>query len=140
MCFNYRFTAVCLYTSDTHQILLTLKARCLVLKLCFYICIFLNTRTCRIVLKLFVKAPSIVSSDVQIFLLSIQRGIPFGCSSYVNIFCISTVLRRRTGTAHWYSAGLQAGRSEVRVPVGAGNFSLHHRVQTESGAHPVSPI
>jgi hypothetical protein len=26
----------------------------------------------------------------------------------------------------------------VRVPVGAGNFSLHHRVQTGSGAHPVS--
>jgi hypothetical protein len=24
----------------------------------------------------------------------------------------------------------------VRVPVGAGNFSTHHRVQTGSGAHP----
>jgi hypothetical protein len=29
-------------------------------------------------------------------------------------------------------------RSGVRVPEGAGNFSLHHRVQTGSGAHPVS--
>jgi hypothetical protein len=26
----------------------------------------------------------------------------------------------------------------VRVPAGAGNFSLHHRVQTDSGAHPAS--
>jgi hypothetical protein len=28
--------------------------------------------------------------------------------------------------------------SKVRFPAGAGNFSLHHRVQTESGAHPAS--
>jgi hypothetical protein len=26
----------------------------------------------------------------------------------------------------------------VRVPAGTGNFSLHHRVQTGSGAHPSS--
>jgi hypothetical protein len=26
----------------------------------------------------------------------------------------------------------------VRVPAGAGNFSLHHRVQNGSGAHPAS--
>jgi hypothetical protein len=26
----------------------------------------------------------------------------------------------------------------VRVPAGAGNFSLHHRLQTGSGAHPTS--
>jgi len=26
----------------------------------------------------------------------------------------------------------------VRVPTGAGNFSLHHRVQTGSGVHPTS--
>jgi hypothetical protein len=26
----------------------------------------------------------------------------------------------------------------VRFPAGAGNFSLHHRVQTGSGAHPAS--
>jgi hypothetical protein len=28
--------------------------------------------------------------------------------------------------------------SRVRFPAGAGNFSLHHRVQNGSGAHPVS--
>jgi hypothetical protein len=38
----------------------------------------------------------------------------------------------------WYSAGLRAGWSGVWVPVGAGNFSPHHRVQTGSGAHPSS--
>jgi hypothetical protein len=28
--------------------------------------------------------------------------------------------------------------SRVRFPAGAGNFSLHHRVQAGSGAHPAS--
>jgi hypothetical protein len=28
--------------------------------------------------------------------------------------------------------------SRVQFPVGAGNFSLHHRVQNGSGAHPAS--
>jgi hypothetical protein len=37
-----------------------------------------------------------------------------------------------------HSAGLRALWSGVRVPVGAGNFSLHHRVQTGCGAHPAS--
>jgi hypothetical protein len=32
----------------------------------------------------------------------------------------------------------RAGLSGVRVPAGAGNFSLHHRIQTGSGAHPAS--
>jgi hypothetical protein len=36
------------------------------------------------------------------------------------------------------SAGLQVGGSRVRVPAGAGNFSLPHRVQTGSAAHPTS--
>jgi hypothetical protein len=33
--------------------------------------------------------------------------------------------------------GLDDRGSRVRVPVRAGNFSLHHRVQNGSGAHPV---
>jgi hypothetical protein len=28
--------------------------------------------------------------------------------------------------------------SRIRFPAGAGNFSLHHRVQNGSGAHPAS--
>jgi hypothetical protein len=35
-----------------------------------------------------------------------------------------------------YITGIRAGWSVVRVPAGARNFSLHHRVQTCSGAHP----
>jgi hypothetical protein len=34
--------------------------------------------------------------------------------------------------------GLNDGGSRVRFPAGAGNFSLHHRVQNGSGAHPAS--
>jgi hypothetical protein len=42
------------------------------------------------------------------------------------------------GIAQRYSAGLRAGRSRVRVPPRTENFSLHHRAQTGSGAHPAS--
>jgi hypothetical protein len=34
--------------------------------------------------------------------------------------------------------GLDDRGSRVRLPAGAGNFSLHHRVQNGSGAHPTS--
>jgi hypothetical protein len=34
--------------------------------------------------------------------------------------------------------GLDDRGSRVRFPVGAGNFSPHHRVQNVSGAHPAS--
>jgi hypothetical protein len=34
--------------------------------------------------------------------------------------------------------GLDDRGSRVRFPVGAGNFSLHHRVHNGSGAHPAS--
>jgi hypothetical protein len=34
--------------------------------------------------------------------------------------------------------GLDDRGSRVRFPAGAGNFSLHHRVQNGSGAHPDS--
>jgi hypothetical protein len=34
--------------------------------------------------------------------------------------------------------GLDDRGSRVRFPAGAGNFSLHHRVQNGSGAHPAS--
>jgi hypothetical protein len=40
------------------------------------------------------------------------------------------------GIAQWHSAGLRARWSGLRDPAEAGNFSLHHRVQTGSGAHP----
>jgi hypothetical protein len=34
--------------------------------------------------------------------------------------------------------GLDDRGSRVRFPAGAGTFSLHHRVQNGSGAHPAS--
>jgi hypothetical protein len=34
--------------------------------------------------------------------------------------------------------GLDDPGYKVRFPAGAGNFSLHHRVQNGSGAHPAS--
>jgi hypothetical protein len=34
--------------------------------------------------------------------------------------------------------GLDDRGSRVRFPAGAGNFSLHHRVQNGYGAHPAS--
>jgi hypothetical protein len=34
--------------------------------------------------------------------------------------------------------GLDDRGSRVRFPAGAGNFSLHHRVQNDSGPHPAS--
>jgi hypothetical protein len=37
------------------------------------------------------------------------------------------VLKGGTRTAQWYSAGLRAGWSGVRVPARVGNFFLHHR-------------
>jgi hypothetical protein len=44
------------------------------------------------------------------------------------------------GMAEWHSTGLRARWPAVRFPAGAGNFSLHHLVQTCSGAHPASYI
>jgi hypothetical protein len=34
--------------------------------------------------------------------------------------------------------GLDDRGSRVRFPAGAGNFSLHHRIQNGPGAHPAS--
>jgi hypothetical protein len=36
------------------------------------------------------------------------------------------------------SYGLDVWGSRVQFPVEAGNFSLHHRIQNGSGAHPAS--
>jgi hypothetical protein len=38
----------------------------------------------------------------------------------------------------WVGIGLDDRGSRVRFPAGAGNFFLHHRVQTGSGTHPAS--
>jgi hypothetical protein len=53
-------------------------------------------------------------------------------------FMTGSELSVGAGIAQRYSAGLRAGWSGIRVPAGAGNFSLHHCIQTGSGAHPAS--
>jgi hypothetical protein len=47
-----------------------------------------------------------------------------------------STFRRYYGIVLGYGLGDQCYR--VRFPAGAGNFSLHHRVQNGSGAHPAS--
>jgi hypothetical protein len=59
------------------------------------------------------------------------------CEHLLNILCVS-LYHINIHTAQWYSTGLRAGWSGVRVPTGDGNLSIHHRVQTGSGAHPAS--
>jgi hypothetical protein len=52
------------------------------------------------------------------------------------------VLRKRdrhsTSIKFQLGYGLDDRGSRVRFPAGAANFSLHHRVQNNSGAHPAS--
>jgi hypothetical protein len=53
------------------------------------------------------------------------------CADFImsyHVFMGARIARR-------YSVGLRVGCWGVRVPAAAENFSLHHRVQTGSGAH-----
>jgi hypothetical protein len=52
------------------------------------------------------------------------------------VVLVSKSLDSSVGIALGY--GLDDQGSRVRFPAGAGNFSLHHRVQNCSGAHPTS--
>jgi hypothetical protein len=61
----------------------------------------------------------------------LHPGIHLTCS-------ITTLLKLYTWIAQWHGAGPRAGWSGFRAPAGAGNFSLHHRIQTDSGAHSAS--
>jgi hypothetical protein len=53
---------------------------------------------------------------------------------------VSNYLRRQSSTGfHFRDLILLDDRdSMVRFPVGAGNFSLHHRIQNDAGAYPTS--
>jgi hypothetical protein len=81
---------------------------------------------------------------------SSKCSLPFRVSDQ-NVVCISlshacytpkpissSLIWLGVGIAQWYNCGLRAGWSEVRDPAGAGNFSLHHRLQVGFGAHPAS--
>jgi hypothetical protein len=76
--------------------------------------------------------------------LAVTAGL-FNCSTLLFMLWIFHIgnLRGHTeifvaGIARWYTTGLRDGWSGVRAPAGTGNFSLHHRLQTGSGAHPAS--
>jgi hypothetical protein len=63
----------------------------------------------------------------------------FSLSSFPFISLLPSSLKSRdssVGVALGY--GLDDRGSRVRFPAGAGNFSLHHRVQNDSGAHTAS--
>jgi hypothetical protein len=51
---------------------------------------------------------------------------------------IPSLHRRDTSVGIALGYGLDDRGSRVRFPAGVGNFSLHHRVQNGSGAHPAS--
>jgi hypothetical protein len=52
--------------------------------------------------------------------------------------CILMIKSRDSSAGIALGYGLDDRGSRVRYPAGAGNFSLHHRVQNGSGAHPAS--
>jgi hypothetical protein len=53
-----------------------------------------------------------------------------------NIKISSTIKSRDSSVGIALGYGLEDRGSRVRFPAGAGNFSLHHRVQNGSGVHP----
>jgi hypothetical protein len=55
---------------------------------------------------------------------------------HVTAHSFACLQERGAWVAQCYSAELRAGWKGVRVPARAENFSLHHRVQTGSEAHP----
>jgi hypothetical protein len=69
---------------------------------------------------------------------AVLKGVTSRNSLSDSLFLTWLILRRGVGKVQWYSAGLRAEWSVVRVPVGAGHFSPQHRFQTGSGAHPTS--
>jgi hypothetical protein len=82
--------------------------------------------------------------SVLLLPLSVISSIPIRLSILKPLFiCVTLRILHSYGATPWYlitgvSFFIILHRSEVRVPVGAGNFSLHHRVQNGSGAHPAS--
>jgi hypothetical protein len=73
-----------------------------------------------------------IKSNHLLYVSSLQNDIHF-CSAFL---CYLKSRDSSVGTALGY--GLDDRGSRVRFPTGAGNFSLHHRVQNGSGAHPAS--
>jgi hypothetical protein len=58
--------------------------------------------------------------------------------THLYIILVSQSTLRVVITQSALGYGLDDRGSRVRFPAGAGNFSLHHRVQKVSGVHPIS--
>jgi hypothetical protein len=67
-----------------------------------------------------------------------NRSLPlrFSDENIKHTFHVSRSRDNSVGIALGY--GLNDQSSKVRFPAGAGNFSLHHRIQNGSVAHPAS--
>jgi hypothetical protein len=88
--------------------------------------------------------------DTHSLCSSLSVGDPHKTTGKITVLCIliSEVLEMKRENkifwSEWCSVGIALGYrlddlgSRVRFPAGAGNFSLHHRVQTGSWAHPAS--
>jgi hypothetical protein len=81
--------------------------------------------------------PILFASQISPFetYVTSQAGKASRSKQRINNYLTIWKINLGAGIAQWYSAGLRAGWLVVRVPVGSGNFSPHHRVQTDSGAH-----
>jgi hypothetical protein len=58
--------------------------------------------------------------------------------TYIHTYIHTDIKSRDNSVGIALGYGLDYRGSRVRFPTGAGNFSLHHRVQNGSGAHPAS--
>jgi hypothetical protein len=75
----------------------------------------------------------------HVHMRKIHTNIYIYVRTYVRTYThtyIRTYKSRDSSVGIALSYGLDDRDSRVRFPAGAGNFSLHHRVQNGSGAHP----
>jgi hypothetical protein len=64
--------------------------------------------------------------------------VPFSCDLLQVILYLFSLESRDSSVGIALGYGLDDRGSRARFPAGDGNFSLHHRVQNGSGAHPAS--
>jgi hypothetical protein len=76
--------------------------------------------------------------DCMNFLKSVKATECITWAANLSLLYFIPLRQEGAGIAQWYSGGLRFGWSGVGAPVGVGNFSLHHRVQNGSWAHPAS--
>jgi hypothetical protein len=68
--------------------------------------------------------------------LPLHHDVPF--TKKINFYTYIDEKSRDSSVGIALGYGLKNRSSRVQFPVGAGNFTLHQRVQKSSGAHPAS--